>query len=107
MIGRSVQGYCPMGCGATLVLVKGHVTCSWHACPDPAKVGEILADPESEHIVQIEEESFTVLHPLRERPELFECLFHEELSNLDGPPVQPGHYRVTRYSNALQFERVG
>ena len=111
MIGRRyIYGYCPMGCGATLFLGDGgHVTCWWYACPDPAKVDTILSDPESEHIVEFEEERFQVLHPLRERgEELFECAIHADLGNLDGPPVQPGRYRVTRSpDNAFQFERLG
>ena len=115
MIGRNIQGYCPMGCGATLFLGNGgHVTCSWHACPDPAKADEILSTRESEHIVEIEENRFQVLHPLRERgEELFECSIHEQLGDLDGPPAPPGRYRVTRsrsslpeIGNALQFERL-
>lgn len=39
-----VQGYCPMGCGATLFLGEGgHITCSWLECPRPHAADELLA----------------------------------------------------------------
>ena len=40
-----VDGYCPMGCGPTLFLGEGgYVTCSWHACPNPSAVADLLED---------------------------------------------------------------
>ena len=39
-----VYGQCPMGCGATLFLGEGgHVTCSWHKCPEPGAADELLS----------------------------------------------------------------
>lgn len=92
-----VSGYCPMGCGRTLFLGSGgFVTCSWHKCPNPTAVTDLLDDPEHEHVVEIGATSFSVQHPLRERLEgaLFECALHSRLAALDGPPATVGRYRV-------------
>lgn len=94
-----VQGYCPMGCGETLLLGEGgYVTCSWIECPDPEAVTKLLAvKPETDHIVLFaEDDGFTLQHPVRERiaGNLFDCELHEYLVSLAGPPVLPGRYRV-------------
>jgi hypothetical protein len=122
-----VAGYCPMGCGPTLVLAgqelagEGEVTCSNPECPRPSFVTQLLqAAVEHEHVVEFDEDGFTVLHPLRERGEdLFRCRINEDLRGLDGPPVEPGRYRATRhepdaYSESYRsgdcgwsFERIG
>lgn len=94
----TVLGYCPMGCGQTLFLASGgYITCSYAHCPNRTAVADILDDGETSHIVKIEESSFFLKHPLRERiaDDLFGCAFHERLSALDGPPRAPGTYRVT------------
>src|SRR5690242_8844210 len=80
---QRVQGHCPMGCGETLFLGEGgHVTCSYINCPRPTAVDELLADSETEHIVVIGEETFSIQHPLRERldGELHDCALHLDLS---------------------------
>lgn len=100
MTGEKVRGYCPVGCGETLMLGEGgHVTCSWVGCPEPTAVDRIIGDRETEHIVKLDEEGFDVLHPLRERlgGELFSCTLHEDLRALDGPPREPGRYRARRH----------
>jgi hypothetical protein len=104
-----VAGYCPMGCGATLFVAKdGHITCSLIGCADPCKVDDLLHDRETEHIVLLDETSFNLQHPLRERGEdLFACDMHERLSALDGPPAQPGRYRVTHDGRRFHWTRVG
>lgn len=97
---QPVAGYCPMGCGKTLFLADGgHITCSYLGCADPCKADELLQDMETEHIAEFDEHGFTVLHPLRERPEhLFRCTVFEDLGGLSGPPNgRPGRYRVTRH----------
>lgn len=94
-----VAGYCPMGCGRTLFLGEGGtITCSYLRCPDRLAVDRILADAESEHIVEFERSTFTIRHPLRERidDELLRCALHEYVAGLDGPPVRPGRYRAVR-----------
>jgi hypothetical protein len=68
----AVAGYCPMGCGQTLVLDgSGHIFCSAHECPQANAVDEILGDREHEHIVKFEKQrkgySWSIQHPLRER----------------------------------------
>ncbi|TKJ24377.1 hypothetical protein A6V29_04940 [Blastococcus sp. CCUG 61487] len=86
-----------MGCGQTLFVGDGgHVTCSYALCPRSDAVDEILADRETEHVVVLAEETFSVQHPLRERldDELFTCPLHEWLQQQDGPPEAPGRYRV-------------
>lgn len=92
-----VAGCCPMGCGSTLFLADGgHITCSLIGCPDPTKADDLLHDRETEHIVLIGAGSFNLQHPLRERGEdLFNCTMHQRLSELAGPPVKRGRYRVT------------
>lgn len=91
-----IDGYCPMGCGQTLFVASGHIHCSLSDCPRPAAVAEILADRETEHTVMFSRTAFTVRHPLRERldDQLMECQLHEHIAALDGPPVEPGRYRV-------------
>ena len=99
-----VEGYCPMGCGRTLFLGDGgDIICSSRLCPRRSAVAEILADPETEHIVWFGEATFTVLHPLRERltdedaqAAIAACALHEHIKGLDGPPVTPGKYRAAR-----------
>jgi hypothetical protein len=56
----------------------------------------ILSDSETDHIVVLGEEEFTVRHPLSERVagDLFKCYFHPWLSSQDGPPHPLGKYRV-------------
>jgi hypothetical protein len=101
-----VAGCCPMGCGETLFLGHGgHVTCSWHRCPDPMAVDGILDDRETEHVVTFTEEHFTVRHPLRERlGDMASCSLHRWIAALPGPPVMPGVYRARRDGYAWSFE---
>ena len=96
-----LEAYCPMGCGKTLFVGSGgYITCSYISCPNPTKVADLLLDPEHEHIVVIEPFDFSIKHPLRERPdELLACDLHEFMSNLSGPPVLPGRYRVRTVDN--------
>lgn len=105
----NVEGYCPMGCGQTLVLGdRGHVACSLLGCPDPAAVDKILAEREIEHIVVFSDVGFDAQHPLRERidGELFDCEVAKRLRMLDEAPVAPGRYRVTlRESDAVSDSR--
>jgi hypothetical protein len=79
-------------------------------CPEPNAVDLILNDPETEHVVLVGEENFTIMHPLRERltqvkanfdPELFDCELHCWLSAQSGPPFKPGRYRALEQGAAL------
>jgi Family of unknown function (DUF6085) len=98
----NLQGYCPMGCGSTLGVVStptevNRIMCTNKDCPNPWAVDQVIANPETEHIVEFEEQHFSVKHPLRERidDKLFECTLHQDIRDLSGPPVKPGKYRVT------------
>lgn len=97
--GCTVQGWCPMGCDAGLVLGRGaRVTCASLDCPRPDAAAEILADRETGHIVTFTRDGFTIRHPLRERLDdaLMDCALHEHCASLPGPPVRPGKYRAAR-----------
>lgn len=96
-----VQGNCPMGCGRTLFVGEGgHITCSLLGCPRPTAVDELLADGESEHIVVLREDGFTVMHPIHERLDdaVLNCQLYAELAAMDAPPVALGRYRVVEKS---------
>lgn len=91
--------YCPMGCGNTLhVMASGMIRCLLKKCPDPMAVEKLLSRPESHlDIVQIDEDGFSMLHPLRERVNgaLFECPVNRALLAMAEPPALPGRYRAT------------
>lgn len=94
---HTVQGYCPACGGNSLIRASGgHITCSRIDCPNPTAADEILADRETEHVVQLDVATFTVRHPLRERlnDELMDCELHNWIADLSGPPRIPGRYRV-------------
>ena len=92
-----VAGYCPMGCGQTLYLDDGRIYCRSPQCPRGDAVSDLLADAETNHIVWLRDEDFTIRHPLRERlgDELLNCQLHADLAQW-GPPLNPGKYRVPR-----------
>jgi Family of unknown function (DUF6085) len=86
-----------MGCGEGLVLGEGGVVwCASLLCPRPSAVSELLDDVETEHIVVFGPDTFTVRHPLKERLDdaLMECVLHDHIAALPGPPVPPGRYRA-------------
>lgn len=107
-----LAGFCPMGCGETL-LVQGtanptmaRVRCAANACPSPFAVGELLADAETEHVAFVSIDGFTVRHPLRERigGALQECEIHAYLAaSLDDGWMEPGTYRVRLSEDALDL----
>jgi hypothetical protein len=69
--------------------------CCWPDCPRPTAAHEILADRETEHIVDLGTEGFTLRHPLRERLDdaLMDCDVHARLA-AGGPPASTGRFRV-------------
>lgn len=92
-----VRGWCPVGCGQTLVLGEaGAVVCSSFDCPRPAAPDELLGDDETEHLVVLRDDEFTVRHPLRERLDdaLDRCQLVRLLVAEQGPPRPVGRYRV-------------
>ncbi len=106
MSDKHVQGFCPMGCGETLfAALDGYITCGSLACPNPTAVSDILLVRETEHLVELGETTFNVLHPLRERvnDQVLSCDLADYLASLDGPPPKPGRYRVTRHEDGWNF----
>lgn len=96
MSGLKVAGACPMGCGETLFVAEGgHITCSWHACPNPGVVDELLTGRDTEHVVLIGEQGWSITHPLREHgQDLQMCALHQHLRGTGEAPTTPGRYRV-------------
>ena len=99
---RSIAGRCP-ACGwESLTLAAGNrIICTRLECPRPTAADEILADAETEHVVQLGEATFTVRHPLRERLDdaLLTCDLADWIAACDGPPRPPGRWRVTPADN--------
>lgn len=84
-----IAGHCPMGCGKSLFIgAGGHVTCSYITCPRPTAVDELLDNPETGHIV-----TFTSGGNCTDA-DMLRCLLGAHIATLNGPPVQPGRYRV-------------
>lgn len=104
-----IQGNCPMGCGETLFIGSGgYITCSYIPCPRPDAVATILAERETEHIVNFGRTTFSLLHPLRERldGELLDCALGRHITDLAGPPVCPGRYRAQLVDDRWTWEEV-
>lgn len=104
---RRVAGFCPMGCGESLTLATGgQIRCEYPLCPRPTAASEILADPQTGHIVELGVRDFSIIHPLRERldGQLLECELNEYLQDLGGPPQPPGRYRVTGSGETWTWE---
>jgi hypothetical protein len=86
---RIADAYCPMGCGETLCLLNsGYVHCMAGECPQPDAARKILSNPEHLDVVLIGADSWTVLHPVRERlGDLFTCpVITACQQQLGGPP---------------------
>jgi hypothetical protein len=96
----AIAGNCPMGCGPSLFIGEGgSVACMSGSCPRPSAVTELLADGETEHVVELREKDFTVRHPLRERLDdaLMGCPLNNSSEWLIGePPYARGRYRVVQ-----------
>jgi hypothetical protein len=100
--------YCPMGCGQHLHLMpSGMIQCLGKECPRPDAVQKILSNPVTDDVVLFGSDSFTVLHPLKERlGDLWTCQVHTACTQLDGPPGL-GQFRA-RFdeNNGLVLERL-
>ncbi|WP_416976692.1 DUF6085 family protein [Streptomyces sp. T028] len=96
--GSAIAGYCPMGCGETLQRTQAAtIACGSPHCPRPDAVAALLADQETEHVVQFDPDGFTIRHPLRERldDDLMRCELHQFCTSLPGPPRDGcGQYRA-------------
>lgn len=104
--------YCPMGCGATLhaSTSSGLIACLNPGCPDRAAARKILSNPEHLDVVLVGPDSWTVLHPLRERlGDLFTCpVLAACQAQLEGiPPEGDGYYRAhLDEAGKLQLEHL-
>lgn len=106
----AIRGACPACGGESLFAGEGgYLTCSRSECPEPDAAHRILADHETEHIVQFDDTGFTVRHPLRERLDdaLMSCGLHLYCASLPGPPGTPGRYRAVAGNGAWLFQRTG
>lgn len=93
--GATVAGYCPICGSASLMLGEGgYITCTRADCPRPDAVADLLADRQTEHIVWIRDDGYTVRHPLRERlaDQLLTCKVDEYMAELPRAPLAPGKY---------------
>lgn len=96
--GTLIDGYCPMGCGETLqIVVGGLIECSMIFCPRPDAVARILDDPETEHIVELHDDGYSIKHPLRERLDdaLLDCGLLAAMPKL-APAFHAGRYHARR-----------
>jgi hypothetical protein len=109
-----IAGFCP-ACGhkslrLTVVDGAGYITCSRLECPEPDLVTDLLDDRETEHVVTIAEEGWTIRHPLRELVDdrLMCCGLHRHVASIAGvgPPVVPGRYRVSRDDETWSWSRI-
>lgn len=105
-------GYCPMGCGQTLVAHWGTFTpavlhCTGRTCPRPTAAGEILLDGETDHIVMIDNDGHTIRHPLRERLDdtLLTCDLHNIIAR-GGMSELRGRYRVIANPAGYAWDRI-
>jgi hypothetical protein len=108
---RDMAGvYCPMGCGRTLHLMPGGmIQCLASKCPNPGAAQTILSEPEHEDVVVFGADSYTVLHPLRERlGDLFSCQVHQLCGQLPGPPEgRTGRFRARiKPDGGLELEPI-
>lgn len=63
-----IEGHCPMGCGQTLAVQGGTISCQAPECPSPGLLHEMLADHRIDtHEVAIDYGDWTMQHPLHER----------------------------------------
>ncbi|UXE04431.1 hypothetical protein SEA_FUNSIZED_60 [Mycobacterium phage Funsized] len=99
---RAVAGYCPMGCGRTLILLPDtRVWCGARDCPQPGALATILADAETEHVGKInaDGEFVALMHPLAERSQhgVLDChLIESVVADVRNghAPTDGGRYRV-------------
>lgn len=69
--------WCPMGCGQTIIAYddNGDVECSNDGCPDNRAVEKLLDQSTVKHVVRINHEHWSAMHPLFERigAKLLDC----------------------------------
>lgn len=76
------------------------IQCKYIDCPDPLAWSKLIKEAYyPEHIVNLETDTFSVQHPIRERLQasrpLFECGLHTWIAARDRPPAPLGMYSVS------------
>lgn len=103
-----VNGYCPMGCGRTIYTnVMGEVHCADPGCPRFDAVDQILNEQETEHVVRLSYDGWSMKHPLRERldDELLHCAAGAVAAGLGGR--RPfGTYRLYEAGGDWHWDRL-
>lgn len=108
-----VIGHCPMGCGRTLGIGSAHlIVCTADTCPRPTAAHELLANAETEHIVELLDDTFNIRHPLRERlgDAILTCPLAAWIAHRDESPEPTGRYRATIAELKplqIHLERIG
>lgn len=105
-----IYGQCPMGCGEYLEVGRYdfEVRCVSPSCPRPTALHELLKAEHLDHLVEVREDGWTTIHPLKERLDwaLAACELDEYIRQFDGPPVIPGRYRVIVENGSHDWERL-
>jgi Family of unknown function (DUF6085) len=110
-----IQGYCP-ACGEAKLQVSsqqgGVVYCNEPNCPKPDAAHKILQDQEREHVLRLDDDGWTLKHPLRERlnSDLFDCPTTTALADLiertDIENTAKGKYRVVDNQGVLTLTGI-
>lgn len=73
---------CPV-CGSDLAVdQRRQLLCTDRACTRPSAAAELLSEGETEHIVTLSEDGYSVKHPIRERldDELLDCWLADQVA---------------------------
>lgn len=104
---------CPV-CNHELAYTKSHgeLTCTWSDCPRPTAATELLSEGETEHLITLTTDGYTIKHPIRERLDdaLLNCplaaYITEHAQNMltAGDLTTNTHYRMWLDSGSYQTD---
>ncbi|HEY9472294.1 MAG TPA: DUF6085 family protein [Mycobacteriales bacterium] len=101
----TIDGWCPMGCGQTLVLGAAClITCSNQQCENPTAASDLLADDETGHLVTFGGDGqHAIRHPLAERLGNADltCDLAAYIGRMPAAVLRPGRYRVRRMAPGM------
>jgi len=107
--GMEVRGQCP-ACGLPTLFVGtgGYLTCSLIDCPMPDAASRILEELETAHIVILEEDSWSAVHPLVERIDdvLLNCPVALVVADMRAEDTAPGTYRVRLTGHSAEWVKT-
>ena len=105
-----LKAVCP-ACGSALAMstIDGEIICNEQTCKRPTAASELLNEQAvNYHIVKLEEDGWTTLHPIIERLDrvLFDCPVDATLVEdfLVGQPI--GHYKIDVINNQWHLEPI-